>query len=126
MPFRGFSNDRRDGPGTKRVALVLALLAAFLLQSFLTATHVHDPAASASSIAAGHDGAQKPAHRRAPDPATNCPVCHAVAQSGHYLASAPIVFVAAASTAIWLFAAAFRESIPARRSHAWNSRAPPR
>lgn len=111
----------------KRAVLAFAVLAAFLFQSFLTATHVHDPASLANTIAASHGTAAKlPAHRGAPaDPASNCPVCHAVANSGHFLAPAPIVFLAAVAAMPWLFASAFRTSAITRRSHAWNSRAPP-
>ncbi len=118
---------RREGQGGKRTAFVLAVVAAFLLQSFLTVTHVHTGTASlASAVSAGDHTAQKPAHRRAPaDPATNCPVCHAVAQSGHYLAAPPLTFIPLASAAVWLFAVAHRGSAPTQQSHAWRSRAPP-
>ena len=118
---------RRSGYSPKRALLVFAVLAAFLLQSFLTATHVHVASGSAvSTIPADHSAVQKPTHRPTPTaPDTNCPICHAVSQSGHYLASAPILFVSAASAAIWLYSAAFRSSVLNRASHAWNSRAPP-
>ena len=117
----------RGGYAGKRAVLVFAVLAAFLLQSFLTATHVHDPASIANSVTAGPTAAKLPAHRGAPaDPANNCPVCHAVANSGHFLAPAPIVFLAAVAATLWLFAAAFQTQVLTRRSHAWRSRAPPR
>jgi hypothetical protein len=120
-------SGRHGGLTGKRALLVFAVLAAFLLQSFLTATHFHvDPGSAVSTIRADHLAVQQPTHRPAPTaPDTNCPICHAVAQAGHYLASAPIVFVSAASAAIWLYAAAFRSSVLTRASHAWNSRAPP-
>jgi hypothetical protein len=120
-------SSRRRVYAARRSALVFAVLAAFLLQSFLTATHVHVEAGSvAGTIKVGQSTAEQPVHRRAPAvPDTNCPICHAVAQSGHFLAPAPIVFVSAASAAIWLYAAAFRSSVLTGRSHAWRSRAPP-
>lgn len=124
----GLFGRLRGGYAGKRALLAFAVLAAFLFQSFLTATHVHDPASFANTIAASHGTAAKlPAHRGAPaDPANNCPVCHAVANSGHFLAPAPIVFLAAMAAVLWLFAAAFQASTFTRRSHAWRSRAPPR
>jgi len=117
---------RRAGQGGKRTAFVLAVALAFLLQSFLAVTHVHVPGTASNTIAASHDAAQKQAPRRAPaDPATNCPVCHAVAQSGHYLAPTEATFIPAVAATAWLFAAVYRASVATRPSHAWRSRAPP-
>ncbi|MBO9602116.1 MAG: hypothetical protein J7496_06375 [Novosphingobium sp.] len=102
--------------------LGFAVLVAFLLQSFVTATHVHNPAPVASGIAAAHGST----HQRVPtEPASNCPICHAVAQSGHFLTPAPVMFAAAGSAALWLYLAAFRAPAESGRSHAWHSRAPP-
>lgn len=106
--------------------LVFAVLAAFLLQNFQTATHIHGPAPLETSFVSGHDAAKQPLHRRAPvEPGNACAICHAASHAGQYLASAPILFAPAASGAVWLFTPAFRNASAAPRSHAWNSRAPP-
>lgn len=116
----------KRAPTGRRAALIVALLAAFLLQSFLTATHVHNPVAASGTVAFEQDASKQPAHRRAPaDPAISCTLCHAVAQSGHYLAPDAALLVPPAAVAAWLFAPVFLASAMARPSHDWQSRAPP-
>ncbi|WEK48317.1 MAG: hypothetical protein P0Y56_08500 [Candidatus Andeanibacterium colombiense] len=118
--------NKRGGTAAKRAVLGFAVVLAFLLQSFVTATHVHNPATAGSVAASAHFAAKQPGHQRAPvEPASNCPICHAVAQSGNFLTPAPIVFALAPSAAIWLYSATFGNSALSRRSHAWQSRAPP-
>ncbi len=111
-----------------RQAFLLVLFVALSWQSYLIGTHVH-PAASLSSISSGiGTGAAQLASRdrQLPNAPDTCPICQELAQAGHYLPPAPIVFDAPLlAVALLAVVAACFPTVQRRRSHDWRSRAPP-
>jgi len=137
-------NGRRQShqvmiPRSWRDGLLLFLAAAFLLQSYITQTHIHfGPAPGAASAITQPDGDSitkvKPAGRshsqgKLPgndDPA-KCPLCQAIGYAGQFVWPDAIAFVVlpqqAASIVQTLAAIA---SKPRADSYNWQGRAPPR
>ena len=122
------------GTGTKqgwRWAIWL-ILAAFVLQSYVAQTHIHDftPAAISKALdASAHD---KAALNKAPlgkSPLDNspmdCPFCQAVAHDGMFIIpTSPLLFL----SAVWIEMTALDLWLAAssgERAHNWQSRAPP-
>jgi hypothetical protein len=125
-----------------RVLSGVAVLIAFLFQSFVTQTHIHFPGTTdrfdGINIALGKQDAAKAAplkasahkpaqNKKSPaDDTSNCPLCQASALSGAFVTPAAIVFVLPSlplsiAPAIISLAAA-----DAFVSHSWQGRAPPR
>jgi hypothetical protein len=105
------------------LAVFVAALLAFSWQSFVTQTHIHP---GTLPIAAAHvAGPQLTPTQPAPERPIDCPICHAAALSGHYLAPGPALVLAVIAAAIWRFASVALAPSRATRSHAWRSRAPP-
>jgi hypothetical protein len=123
-----------------RQAFLLLVGAAFLLQSYVTQTHIHplarpltvshglaslDPDAS---VKADKPDKGTPSHGRLPadDDPTKCPLCQAVAHAGNYVwPNAAVFILPQVSAAIVPIAVAIlRISRP--QSHDWQGRAPPR
>jgi hypothetical protein len=106
----------------KRWVTALALLA-FLLQSLVIQTHIHQPAPTLSVKAAS---LHLPAPLKAPDPIDQCRFCQELVQAGAFVAppatavSASLILVAAIFAALPAFTGA------SARAFAWQSRAPPR
>jgi len=105
------------------VAVLVAALIAFGWQSFVTQTHLHPapPPATTAHVA----GPQLSPPQPAPEQPIDCPICHASAIGGHYLAPGPALVLAPIALASWLFVVAKRMPGRRARSHAWRSRAPP-
>ena len=109
-------------------AILAAVLIAFLWQSIVTQTHRHfEPSAVSSASAAkvigagpGRTGRQSPS-----DLPSNCPVCREIATSGNIVLPALIEFEAQALVSFWLVVTSPLSPARAKRSHAWQSRAPP-
>lgn len=140
MTVGGQSSKRREGNGTQqrhgwraparlgRLAFLLAVLTAFSWQSFVAQTHQHpglDPASAAiatrtADAAPGVSGAQSPF-----DQPASCPICREIAHAGAYLLPTPVTFDAPAPVAFWRADAPSFRPVLAKRSHAWQSRAPP-
>lgn len=112
---------------TRRAALAVATLAAFLFQIFVADTHWHlgnlgglgysSAAASRDSLAGSLTST--------PAKGEICQICQALSASGRFIGTAPLtpVLPLAIIAALWLFAAhAPRQR---RRAFAWQSRAPP-
>ena len=105
------------------LAVLAAVLFAFLAQSFVLQTHQHwDPIAAAKADSAGP---QKPGKAPAEDQQTNCPICRELAHAGPVLLPAPIGLDAPALVSFWLGITLLLGLSLAARSHAWQSRAPP-
>ena len=104
-------------------AVLVAALIAFGWQSFVTQTHLD--VALAPATAAHVAGAKLSPTQPAPEQPIDCPICHANAIGGHYLAPGPALVLAPVALAAWLFVTAKRMPSRRARSHAWRSRAPP-
>jgi hypothetical protein len=103
------------------LAVFVAALLAFTWQSFVTQTHIHPDSLPVAAHATSRAAPTQPAPERPID----CPICHAAAVSGHYLAPGPALVLAIFAIAVWRFVAAAAASSRATRSHGWRSRAPP-
>jgi hypothetical protein len=105
-------------------ALLLAVLLAFSWQSFVTQTHQHFDfgtlSATAKAEGSGQTGQQSPL-----DQQDNCPICRGIAHAGAYLLPAPIALNVPVPVVFWLALATIFGLSLTRRSHAWQSRAPP-
>ena len=110
------------------LALVAAVLVAFLSQSFVTQTHRHwDPAATSAVTAAQSGGAaqQSPGRQSPADLPDNCPICRALAHAGPVLLPMAVAIDVPSPVSFWRAAASNPGLSLAGRSHAWQSRAPP-
>jgi len=111
-----------------RFAIVFAMLLAILWQSFVTQTHVHaNPGAYATAIS---DSAGAPTRLKtgeAPsDLPTTCPICQEVAHAGSYLSPAAVALQPPVPVDLWRTLTPTLSPTLRQRSHAWQSRAPPR
>ena len=120
--------SRFERGGVWRLALTALLLFAFGLQSYVTQTHFHAPAAaSALQLQSGQTGressqAASPLH----DEATACPFCQAISTAGAYFNSTAVSLAAPlkqASTADIPPVAVGPSNVA--RGFDWRSRAPP-
>jgi len=111
-----------------RLAVFLVTLFAFSWQSYVTQTHLHfHSGANPTTFVAGNDGTvQLDVGRSSSDLPADCPICQEIAHAGHYLPSVPLVFQAPESVAVWLAILLPLKPASRQRSHAWQSRAPPR
>lgn len=113
----------------RHAALVLLAVAALGWQSLITQTHFHLRSATCVDIAAWTGCAPltkgTPHGKTGPDQDGGCLLCHELALSGHYLASAGVSFAAPVLVAHWLVETAIAPTLPQTRSHIWKSRAPP-
>jgi len=108
--------------------VLLAVLVAFLWQGFLTQTHRHygpdaAPAATTSKVEVA--SLQSPGGQSKSELPADCPLCREVAHAGQFLLPGPIEFAVPLQTAFWLAVPKQLVPAPTRRSHAWQSRAPP-
>ncbi|MEI9989472.1 MAG: hypothetical protein WDM86_05475 [Rhizomicrobium sp.] len=128
--------QRNRHPGTKvraasrgmvSRALVLLTLVAFLVQGFVTQTHIHARPVGAPVAVDLFDGAKAPAKDNAPskNDEANCPLCQAFASSGQFLtpAAAAILLPSFSVSVIQLVPLAAK--LVRSASHAWRGRAPP-
>jgi hypothetical protein len=112
--------------GTRWVVLFLTLLA-FSWQGVVTQTHQHfgedyHPIAWAED--AGSQAELKARHSPSALLAA-CPICEEIAHDGAYLLPASTLFPAPGSATAWLVDVPLLAPSLRRRSHAWQSRAPP-
>ncbi|WP_264939953.1 DUF2946 family protein [Sphingomonas caeni] len=105
------------------LAVLAAVLFAFLSQSIVTQTHQHYDFAKLAQA----DGAapQKPGKPTPGDSQNNCPICRELAHAGPVLLPAPIGLDAPATAGFWLAVTLLLGLSLTGRSHAWQSRAPP-
>lgn len=122
-----------------RQAFLLFVGAAFLLQSFVTQTHIHPlPQLSTAkrlvsldpdvSVKADKANRTAPSRDRLPandDPA-KCPLCQAVGHAGNYVWPQTAVFVLPQLAAAIVPVTLVGLQTPERQSHDWQGRAPPR
>jgi hypothetical protein len=109
-------------------ALVLLTLAAFVLQGFLTQTHIHIVPVGAPASADTYDGVPGPAHDKTPskgDPA-NCPLCQQFASAGAFVTPAAAATLLPSLTVSVIEVAVPTAAFIARVTHIWRGRAPPR
>lgn len=120
----------RRRASTKRGAVNLALIGAmlcFLWQAIAFQTHFHLPFSAASPVAGSITASQVTLQKNQPKPVdpADCPICQERAHTGAYLAPEPVVVSLPEAVAIWAGAMPSLASSSTRRSHAWQSRAPP-
>ena len=123
---------RISGAKTARVrgssfrAITWIVLLAFMLQSFITQTHIHVAFGDQMALAATVTNA--PAHKNAPaeNGSAECPFCQAIVHAAAFYAPAApglVLPISRAKTAVPFFIVA---AIGRVSSHLWQSRAPPR
>jgi hypothetical protein len=122
MPDLGFG--RRIGAGENLLAFLVAF--AFVLQSFLTQTHLHDTAPAFGNGAIINLSTDAPVHKAPADSSPlDCPYCQAVAHSGaFFLPTAPLLGLPAIPgerATLPIIAQVFRSAA----ALGWRSRAPP-
>jgi len=109
------------------VALLLAVTVSLSWQSLLSQTHQH-PASTFAPIAAKLLGDKASANHpdgKSTDQPADCPICRQIAQAGHYLSPAPVSFSPPIVAPLAVAVVPTPSIVLARRSHAWQSRAPP-
>ena len=111
-----------------RLAVTLAMVLAFALQSFIVQVHIHGaaPSNSATMVHSGKTATQNKLPALPGDDQTNCPICQEILLAGHYVMPAAVAW---APVIIWEPVAAITRDIAAiaqAYSHDWKSRAPPR
>lgn len=106
---------------TRRWAVALLFILAFLLQATLLQTHRHAPPTSQrTSISARTTPCVTPSQ-----PVADCPICDTLAQSGCFLTPTPFTLVESVLPTLRLPSALLVAPAFEGRSHDWQSRAPP-
>jgi hypothetical protein len=113
-----------------RLALMYAVLLAFLVQGYATQTHIHI-AGQSDFTGVASDTATKatkngPAHNLpSKDDPANCPICQQIALSGAFIAPAALLPLLPEQLGFVSLPAAEIAIAAAHVSHNWQSRAPP-
>ena len=103
------------------------MLLAFAWQSFLTQTHVHPAASAPWESSAAHDARSAGAsrHERPAGSPADCPICHDLAQAGHYISPAPIALDPFVEVVVGVVATVLIQGISRARPQQRRSRDPP-
>jgi hypothetical protein len=127
---------RRERSSASRIVVTFVALIAFILQSYVTQTHIHIEGESAFGFATARtvapDTASKTAsqnrehgrHVPSDDPA-HCPFCQEILYAGHFVAPAPVAVI---QLAFVTAPAAIAHEISVAKSpvsHSWRGRGPP-
>jgi hypothetical protein len=107
------------------LAFLLAVTLALSWQSFLTQTHQHFASAFTTATTQGVGTATALPDRTSPDQPATCPICREIAHAGYYLFPTLATIDAPIATTFDFGAAVVLRPVLVRRSHAWQSRAPP-
>jgi hypothetical protein len=127
-PFPGTASrvkGRAPFANVLRAAVTIATLFAFLFQTLVVQTHIHNESAApapALTKTAGASGGKAPAN----DDANGCQICQALLHAGTYLPPVPALPHVAAVETITSLVLAEASIIARSLAHGWNSRAPPR
>ena len=124
-PLRQYKPDRMRAGWH---AMLAVLLFALSWQSIVTQTHSHfglDAPLGAAATKVDIASTQQPDRQSPSDLPGQCPICRELAHSGQFVLPAPILFEAPAPVTFRAASALSIGSTLARRSHAWQSRAPP-
>jgi Protein of unknown function (DUF2946) len=121
----GYSRSGRMGVASRLVVLVALL--AFVLQSFITQTHIHGMPQGLDGRAIGAAHAKLPARGNSPldNNSLDCPVCHAITHAYAIFSPATPILIL---VAIWLELAVpsvIAHAVSAIATFNWQSRAPP-
>jgi len=120
-----------------RSLLIFLFVVAFVFQNCLTQSHIHrtqslfDSGASisASKAIAGNVGLPAAPGKQSKYPANddpaNCPMCQALALSGHFLAASGIAIAVPTQISWASVTSHLAASILSAASHSWRSRGPP-
>lgn len=115
--------------GQPRAAILALTVFAFLLQSFVTQTHIHNDfliaPATGSTQAALPDQDGTKHQPTAPDDEKHCPFCQEMVHAGAYLTPAPAVFVLPSYSVIAGPVAYVARAYVDVASHFWRGRGPP-
>jgi len=108
-------------------SLLLALLLALSLQSYVVGAHHHlRQRAPYATTTASASLEHSPAHEhRGPASPDSCPICEEIAVAGAYLPAPSVDILAPTPFATRYPEAPSRRAIPRQQSHAWRSRGPP-
>ena len=118
------SQSAYEGFGRRFVVCLVAL--AFMLQSYVTQSHLHDSSQKFGVSTVLEGGVKAPAHGKLPidDSPLNCSICQAIAHAGAVLAPATLPLIPTLSSELAASFAALRLTATAT-IHSWQSRAPP-
>ena len=102
-------------------------LLAFILQSYVTETHIHVafPATGTSGIVKLFNALPEHGKPSVPNDATDCPFCQAIVHAGAYFVPATQIFI---PFFVWVSKptpALAARAIDTASAHSWHSRAPP-
>ena len=122
---RGHSSVRRRSPFSRLAAIVAAL--AFVLQSLILQTHIHDGALEIDGIASVAAFATKPAHGTSPIDSgpLDCAVCHLIAHAGVFFTIASSILIPPVKWAELAAPSIVIRAVTAVAILSWRSRAPP-
>jgi hypothetical protein len=110
--------------GGARGFVVFIAALGFLLQSFITQTHIHSGAFETGGIFQTTGQSQAP--EKAPVDKSSCPFCQAIVHAGAFVTPAPVLVYQSfvwVKTVPYVFLAS---TVSGEVSHDWRSRAPPR
>lgn len=126
MNYDGVSRRASSKQATVNLVLIGALLC-FLWQAIVVQTHFHLPFNAAQSIARSITPAPVSFQKNRPNPVdpADCPICQDRAHTDAYLAPEPVAVSVPEAVEIRASAILSLASSSTRRSHAWQSRAPP-
>jgi hypothetical protein len=128
---------RRERSSASRIIVTFVAFFAFVLQSYVTQTHIHIEGESAFGFATAKtvtpDTASKSVssqnrehgrHVPSDDPA-HCPFCQEILYAGHFVAPAPVAEIQLAFIAAPTVIAHEISVITSPVSHSWRGRGPP-
>lgn len=130
MKINGLSaiSERNNAISARWRVLLLAVLFAFLAQSFLVQTHRHFKPVSGFTPALAKvdtDGPKQPNPKTPSDPQSGCQICREIAHADQFVLPTPVELEVRALATFWVAVASIPRLTIDRRSHAWQSRAPP-
>ena len=120
------ASSRAASRGVFSHALLFLTLLAFAFQGFVTQTHIHAQVSGAPVAIDWFDGAKAPTKNApAKNDESNCPLCQAFANSGHFVTPAVAAILAPIYSVSVIQLAPLGASFVHAVSHAWRGRAPP-
>ncbi len=103
------------------------MLMAFVLQSYVTQTHIHlAPGSFASYSELGAAKKQQQDKFPAQDDPANCPICQEILHSGQFVTPSTAAALLPALAVSIIAIVAHIVVAPEATSHTWQSRGPPR
>jgi hypothetical protein len=115
----------RPVEGVRRLMIVWIALVALLFQSFVTQTHIHQPAKLASAARSLANASPTISAERPAPGHSSCPLCIELKIAGHYMQPTPVVLLTPLALSFWFYPPVPLAASRPQPSHHWLSRAPP-